>query len=69
MAITRAEFENARKVVQTAIFKYGDLRTALLTINRLEADAIRKSMKVIADYFVQTRKEKQVQQQKEKGGM
>lgn len=63
MAITRAEFENARKVVQTAIFKYGDLRTALLTINRLEADAIRKSMKVIADYFVQTRK--QAQQQEE----
>lgn len=63
MAITRSEFENARKVVQTAIFKYGDIRTALLTINRLEADAIRKSMKVIADYFVQTRKEKQAQQE------
>lgn len=63
MAITRSEFETARKVVQTAIFKYGDIRTALLTINRLEADAIRKSMKVIADYFVQTRKEKQAQQE------
>lgn len=63
MAITRSEFENARKVVQTAIFKYGDIRTALLTINKLEADAIRKCMKVIADYFVQTRKEKQAQQQ------
>lgn len=64
MAITRSEFETARKVVQTAIFKYGDIRTALLTINRLEADAIRKSMKVIADYFVQTRKliEKQKEQ-------
>lgn len=69
MAITRAEFENARKVVQTAIFKYGDIRTALLTINRLEADAIRKCMQQIADYFVQTRKEKQVQQQKERGGV
>lgn len=55
--ITRAEFENARKVVQTAIFKYGDIRTALLTINRLEADAIRKCMQQIADYFVQTRKQ------------
>lgn len=66
MAITRSEFENARKVVQTAIFKYGDIRTALLTINRLEADAIRKSMKVIADYFVQTRKEKQAQQEEQK---
>lgn len=63
MAITRSEFETARKVVQTAIFKYGDIRTALLTINRLEADAIRKSMKVIADYFMQTRK--QAQQQEE----
>lgn len=63
MAITRSEFETARKVVQTAIFKYGDIRTALLTINRLEADAIRKSMKQIADYFVQTRKEKQAQQE------
>lgn len=66
MAITRSEFENARKVVQTAIFKHGDLRTALLTINRLEADAIRKSMKVIADYFMQTRAEKQAQQQEQK---
>lgn len=66
MAITRAEFENARKVVQTAIFKYGDIRTALLTINRLEADAIRKCMQQIADYFVQTRKEKQAQQEEQK---
>lgn len=65
MAITRAEFENARKVVQTAIFKYGDIRTALLTINKLEADAIRKCMKQIADYFVQTRKEKQAQKEKD----
>ena len=68
MAITRSEFENARKVVQTAILKHGDLRTALLTINKLEADAIRKCMQQIADYFVQTRKEKQAQQeQKDKG--
>lgn len=64
MAITRAEFETARKVVQTAIFKYGDIRTALLTINRLEADAIRKCMKVIADYFMQTRQPKQEQKVK-----
>lgn len=57
MAITKSEFDTARKMVQEAIIRHGDLRTALLTINRLEADAIRKSMKVIADYFVQTRKQ------------
>lgn len=64
MAITKSEFDTARKMVQEAITRHGDLRTALLTINRLEADAIRKSMKVIADYFVQTRKliEKQKEQ-------
>lgn len=66
MAITKSEFDTARKMVQEAIIRHGDLRTALLTINRLEADAIRKSMKVIADYFVQTRK--QLQKQEEKGG-
>lgn len=65
MAITKSEFDTARKMVQEAIIRHGDLRTALLTINRLEADAIRKSMKVIADYFVQTRKEKQVQKEKD----
>jgi len=59
MAITKSEFDTARKMVQEAIIRHGDLRTALLTINRLEADAIRKSMKVIADYFVQTRKQAQ----------
>lgn len=59
MAITKAEFDTARKMVQEAIVRHGDLRTALLTINRLEADAIRKSMKVIADYFMQVRAEKQ----------
>ena len=54
--ITRAEFETARKMVQEAIIRHGDLRTALLTIqNKLELEAIHKSMKVIADYFVQTR--------------
>lgn len=64
MAITRAEFETARKMVQEAITRHGDLRTALLTIqNKLELEAIHKSMKVIADYFVQTRK--QAQQQEE----
>lgn len=65
MAITKSEFDTARKMVQEAIIRHGDLRTALLTINRLEADAIRKSMKVIADYFMQTRKEKQVQKEKD----
>lgn len=62
MAITKSEFDTARKMVQEAIIRHGDLRTALLTINRLEADAIRKSMKVIADYFVQTRKQAQQEQ-------
>ena len=56
--ITREEFETARKMVQEAIVRHGDLRTALLTItNKLEVEAIHKSMKVIADYFVQTRKQ------------
>ena len=68
MAITKSEFDTARKMVQEAIIRHGDLRTALLTINRLEADAIRKSMKVIADYFMQTRKQLQEQkEQKQKG--
>ena len=58
--ITHAEFETARKMVQEAIIRHGDLRTALLTItNKLEVEAIQKSMKVIADYFVQTRKQLQ----------
>ena len=56
--ITRAEFETARKMVQEAIIRHGDIKTALLTINKLEAEAIHKSMKVIADYFVQTRYQK-----------
>lgn len=62
MAITKAEFDTARRMVQTAILKYGDLRVALETINRLEADAIRKSMQIIADYFVQTRQQAQKEQ-------
>lgn len=62
MAITRAEFETARKVVQEAIIRNGDLRTALLTINKLESEAIKKSMKVIADYFVQTRQQPKQEQ-------
>lgn len=66
MTITRSEFETARKMVQEAITRHGDLRTALLTIkNKLELEAIHKSMKVIADYFVQTRKQSQ-QEQKQK---
>ena len=57
--ITRAEFETARKMVQEAITRHGDLRTALLTIqNKLELEAIHKSMKVIADYFMQTKYQK-----------
>ena len=61
--ITHAEFETARKMVQEAIIRHGDLRTALLTItNKLEKEAIHKSMKVIADYFVQTRQQAQKEQ-------
>lgn len=69
MAITKSEFDTARKMVQEAIIRHGDLRTALLTItNKLEVEAIHKSMKVIADYFVQTRKQLQEQkEQKQKG--
>lgn len=62
--ITRAEFETARKMVQEAIIRHGDIKTALLTINKLEAEAIHKSMKVIADYFMQTRYQK-VEQEKQ----
>ena len=63
--ITREEFETARKMVQEAIIRHGDLRTALLTItNKLELEAIQKSMKVIADYFKQTRQPKQEQKTK-----
>lgn len=65
MAITRAEFENARKMLQEAITRHGDIKTALLTItNKLEKEAIQKSMQVIADYFAQNRK---LNQQKENG--
>lgn len=64
MAITKSEFDTARKMVQEAIIRHGDLRTALLTINKLESEAIKKSMKVIADYFVQTRQPKQEQKVK-----
>ena len=71
MAITRSEFENARKVVQEAITRHGHLTVALQVMSKDEADAIRKCMQQIADYFVQTRKEKQAQQaqqeQKDKG--
>lgn len=65
--ITKSEFDTARKMVEEAIVRHGDLRTALLTItNKLEVEAIHKSMKVIADYFVQTRQLKQEQKSKEK---
>lgn len=63
MAITHQEFETARKMVQEAITRHGDLRTALLTItNKLELEAIHKSMKVIADYFMQRRQQSKPEQ-------
>lgn len=58
MAITRSEFETARKMVQEAIIKHGHLTVALQVMNKVEADAIKKSMQIIADYFVQIRKQK-----------
>lgn len=67
MAITRSEFETARKTVQEAIIRHGDLRTALLVItNKLEVAAIHKSMKIIADYFMQTRSQANQKEQKVK---
>lgn len=65
MAITKSEFDTARKMVQEAITRHGHLTVALQVMNKVEAEAIRKSMKVIADYFMQIRAEKQAQQQKE----
>lgn len=65
--ITRAEFETSRKVIQEAIIRYGDLRTALLTMtNKLELEAINKSIKLVADYFVQTRHLREAKEQKVK---
>lgn len=65
MTVTRSEFETARKMVQEAIIRHGDIKTALLTIqNKLELEAIHKSMKVIADYFMQTKYQK-VEQEKQ----
>lgn len=67
MAITRSEFETARKTVQEAIIRHGDLRTALLVItNKLEVAAIHKSLKIIADYFMQTRSQVNQKEQKVK---
>lgn len=65
--ITRAEFETSRKVIQEAIIRYGDLRTALLTMtNKLELEAINKSIKIVADYFIQTRHLREAEEQKVK---
>ena len=57
--VTREEFLDARKIVQSATNKYGSIKSALKSTNLLESEAIRKSMKQIADYFMQTRKQKQ----------
>lgn len=66
MAITRSEFENARKMIQEAIIRHGTLRVALLVMNQVEADAIRKSMQIIADYFKQTRQQQAQSKEKTK---
>lgn len=55
MAITKSEFDTARKMVQEAIIRHGHLTVALQVINKLEVEAINKSIKIVADYFVQTR--------------
>lgn len=60
--ITRAEFETARKMVQEAIIRHGHLTVALQVVSKDEADSIRKSMKIIADYFLQTRKQPEAKQ-------
>lgn len=60
--ITHAEFETARKMVQEAIIRHGHLTVALQVVSKDEADSIRKSMKIIADYFIQTRKQPEVKQ-------
>ena len=60
--ITRAEFETARKMVQEAITRHGHLMVALQVMSKDEADSIRKSMKIIADYFLQTRKQPEAKQ-------
>lgn len=62
MAITHAEFETARKMVQEAIVRHGHLTVALQVMSKDEADSIRKSMKIIADYFLQTRKQPEAKQ-------
>ena len=66
MAITHSEFENARKMVQEAIIRHGTLRVALLVMKGVEADAIRKSMQIIADYFKQTRQQQAQTKEKTK---
>lgn len=58
MAITKSEFDTARKMVQEAIVRHGHLTVALQVMNKVEADAVKKSMQIIADYFVQIRKQK-----------
>lgn len=60
--ITRAEFDTARKMVQEAITRHGHLTVALQVVSKDEADSIRKSMKIIADYFIQTRKQPKQEQ-------
>jgi len=52
--ITQEQYKDARKLVDTAIKKYGNVKTALKKVKQLEADAIKKSMALIADYFIQT---------------
>ena len=52
--ITKSEFDTARKSINEAILRHGDLVTALQIMPKFEADALRISMKKIADYFQQT---------------
>lgn len=52
--ITQEQYKDARKLVDNAIKKYGNVKTALKKVKQLEADAIQKSMALIADYFIQT---------------
>lgn len=56
--VTREEFLDARKIVESARNKYGSIKSALKSASFLDSIAIKKSMEQIADYFMQTRKEK-----------
>lgn len=58
--ITQAEFERAKKIVDTAIKKYGSVRNALLCDNDLEALALVTAIEVTCNWYRQTHQEKAI---------